>query len=129
MAGSPPVMGTQSMFYSMASVYLLIKFIFFYGLVRAQVKSESLREHWFFLGVVYVIGVAFLSYVFLVSWQAFPWPDWQRRLAARVGISPWLCWLAQTFVLVVLYFRLLERFDEGVLFWTLILLGLLLVWF
>jgi hypothetical protein len=117
------------MFYSMASVYLLIKFVFFYGIVRAQVKSEALREHWIFLGVLYAAGVALLSYVFLVSWQAFPWPAWQRRLAGRVGISPWLCWLAETLLLAVLYFRLLERFDEGWVFWTLILLGLVLVWF
>lgn len=117
------------MFYSMASVYLLIKFVFFFGLVRASVKHEVLRERWLLLGVVYAVGVAFLSYVFLVSWQEFPWPLWQRRVAARVGVSPWLCWVGETFLLAALYFRLMERFDEGVLFWTLILLGLLVVWF
>lgn len=117
------------MFFSMAITYLFIKFIFFYGLVRAQVKYEPLRKHWLFLATLYAAGIALLSYVFLVGWQSFPWPAWQLRVAERVGVSPWLCWLGETLVLAALYFRLLDRFDEGVLFWTLLLLGLLVVWF
>jgi polyferredoxin len=50
-------------------------------------------------------------------------------VAAYVGVSPWLSWVGETFLLATFYFRLLERFDEGVVFWTLILLGLLVVWF
>ena len=46
-----------------------------------------------------------------------------------LGVSPWSAWVGETFVLSTLYFKLLARFDEGVIFWTLLLMGLLLVWF
>jgi hypothetical protein len=32
-------------------------------------------------------------------------------------------------VIAVVYFKMLERFDEGWIFWTLILLGLLVVYY
>src|SRR4051794_22497988 len=117
------------MFYSMASVYLLMKFVFFYSLVRTQVKFEPMKDHWLFLGVLYTAGIAFLSYVFIVGWQTISWAPWQIRVAVEAGVSPWLAWVGETLLLSTLYFRLLGAFDEGVVFWTLLLLGLLLVWF
>jgi hypothetical protein len=117
------------MFYYVAGYYLAMKAAFLFGLVRIQVKFETMKDHWLFLGVLYTLGVAFLSFVFLTSWQEFPWPAWQRRVAAVIGLSPWQSWLAQTFVLSTLYFWLMAKFDEGVIFWTLLLLGILLVWF
>ncbi len=117
------------MFYYAAGYYLVIKAIFFFSLVRAQIKSDLLRDHWLFLGMVYTAAVAFLSYAFLMSWMDFPWADWQRALAARLGISPWQAFLGETLVLSSLYFKLMAKFDEGVIFWTLLLLGILVVWF
>jgi hypothetical protein len=106
-----------------------MKLVFFYSLVRAQIKFEPMKDHWLFLGLLYTCGIAFLSYVFIVSWQSISWAPWQNRVAAAVGVSPWLTWVGETLVLSSLYFRLLAKFDEGVVFWTLLLLGLLLVWF
>jgi len=106
-----------------------MKLMFLYGLVRTQVKYEPMQERWLFLGILYTSGIAFLSYVFIFSWQPIVWPPWQLRIARSVGVSPWQAWVGETLVLSVLYFRLLARFDEGAMFWILLLLGLLLVWF
>jgi hypothetical protein len=38
-------------------------------------------------------------------------------------VSPWVAWLGATFLLTTIYFKLMARFDEGVIFWTLLLLG------
>lgn len=117
------------MFLSAELYYYFLKVMFFFSLVRIQVKYETMKEHWLFLGILYTTGVAFLSYVFLFSWQAFPWADWQLRVARGVGITPEQAFWAETFLLSTLYFRLMARFDEGVVFWTLLLLGLPVVWF
>jgi hypothetical protein len=66
--------------------------------------------------------MAFLSYVFLLSWQEFPWPNWQVRFAGRLGVSPWQAFLGETLLLSTLYFWLMAKFDEGVIFWTLLLI-------
>jgi hypothetical protein len=47
----------------------------------------------------------------------------------RVQTRPWQIWLAETAVIAVIYFKLLERFDEGFMFWTLIVAGLAVVYF
>src|SRR5215471_16269852 len=109
------------MFQSIAIYYLGMKLAFFYSLVRLQVKFDTLKDHWLFLGILYTAGVAFLSYVFLFSWEDFPW---QVRVARNLGISPWLAWMGETLILYTLYFRLMAKFDEGVIFWTLLLLGI-----
>lgn len=105
------------MFSSLASIYLFLKFVFLYSLVRTQIKFEPMKDHWLFLGVLYAAGIAFLSYVFLLSYQTAP------------DFRAWQIWLGKSFGLAALYFWLLAKFDEGVVFWTLLLLGLLLVWF
>ena len=117
------------MFYYVAGYYLVIKAVFFFSLVRAQIKSDMLRDHWLFLAALYTAAVAFLSYVFLMSWQEFPWANWQRAVAALLGVSPWQAFLGETMLLSALYFKLMAKFDEGVIFWTLLLLGILVVWF
>lgn len=117
------------MFYYLASYYLAIKAVFFFSLVRIQVKFDTMKDHWLFLGILYTAGVVFLSYVFLFSWNKFQWADWQLRAARIVGLSPEQTFWAETLVLSTLYFWLMAKFDEGVIFWTLLLLGLLVVWF
>jgi hypothetical protein len=109
--------------------YLLIKTFYLFSLVRTQTRFEPMRDHWLFLGVLYTAGIAFLSYAFLESWDAIAWQGWQTRLAANLGVTPWQAWLGETLVLSTLYFRLLARFDEGLLFWVLLPLGLGLVYF
>ncbi len=47
-----------------------MKAVFFFSLVRIQVKFDTMKDHWLFLGVLYTAGVAFLSYVFIM---ATPW--------------------------------------------------------
>lgn len=117
------------MAYSAASFYLFLKLAFLYSLVRIQVRSDALRDHWLFLGVVYTAGVAFLSYVFIFGWQNVQLGTLHQRVGSMLGVSPYVAWVGATLVLSTLYFYLLARFDEGVIFWTLLLLGVLLVWF
>jgi hypothetical protein len=117
------------MFLTLASYYFFLKVVFFFGLVRIQVRFDTMKDHWLFLGFLYTAGVAFLSYVFLFSWEKFQWAAWQLRVADTVGITPEQAFVAETFLLSTLYFWLMSRFDEGVIFWTLLLLGLLVVWF
>jgi hypothetical protein len=111
------------------SYYFFIKIVFFFSLVRAQIKSDLIRDHYFFLAILYTGAVAFLSYVFIVSWQNPNWAPWVVQPALSLGITPWQAWLGQTFLLSTLYFWLMAKFDEGVIFWTLLLLGLLVVLF
>lgn len=117
------------MAYSLVSYYLFIKLVFLYSLVRIQTRFEPMKDHWLFLGGLYTSGIAFLSYVFIVGWQKVAWAPWQNQVAQLIGVSPWLAWLGETLLLSTLYFRLLARFEEGILFWLLLLMGLALVWF
>jgi hypothetical protein len=117
------------MFVSILTYYIFIKVVFFFSLVRAQIKFDLIKDHWLFLGTLYTAGVAFLSYVFLVSWQNLPWAPWLVRVGESFGVSPWGAWLGATFLLSTFYFRLMAKFDEGVIFWTLLLLGIPLVLF
>jgi hypothetical protein len=117
------------MLVSILSYYFFLKLFFFYSLVRIQIRFDTMKDHWLFLGILYTGGVAFLSYVFLLSWQNLSWAPWQNQVAQNFGVSPWVAWLGETFLLSTLYFWLMAKFDEGVIFWTLLLLGVLLVWF
>jgi hypothetical protein len=105
------------MFATISLYYYLMKTVFLFSLVRTLVKFDTMKDHWLFLGILYTLGITFLSYVFLVApLENPPWREWQ-------------IWLAKTFALSTLYFWLLAKFDEGVIFWTVLLLGILLVWF
>jgi hypothetical protein len=109
--------------------YVGLKTFWLYSLVRTQARFEPMQDRWLFLGSLYTAGVAFLSYVFLVSWQNITWPWWTVRVATSLGVTPWQAWVGETFVLSTFYFKLLSRFDEGMIFWVLLLLGLGLVYF
>ena len=117
------------MFFYMACYCLAIRLFFFYTLVRAQVKSDTMKDHWLFLGVLYTAASGFLNYVFIQSWQTIPWANWQVQVAQNFGVTPWQAYLGETFLLYTLYYWLMAKFDEGVIFWTLLLLGIPLVWF
>ena len=117
------------MIFSVLTYYYFMKIVFFFSLVRSQIKFDTLKDHWLFLGILYTAAVAFLSYVFLVSWLNLPWAPWQNQVAQTLGVSPWVAWLGETFVLSTLYFKLMAKFDEGVIFWTLLMLGILLAMF
>jgi hypothetical protein len=115
-----------------AGYYFFIKIVFFFSLVRAQIKSDLLRDHFLFLAVLYTAAVAFLSYAFLVSWQGqdiVPGRAWEFQLSKATGQSQWVVWLGETLLLSTIYFKLMAKFDEGVIFWTLLLLGILVVLF
>lgn len=112
--------------------YFFIKIIFFFALVRSQIKSDLLRVHYLFLAIVYTAAVTFLSWVFIVG------PRENEHLPARAseillsrltGLSEWRVWLGETLVLSAVYFKLMAKFDEGVIFWTLLLLGILVALF
>jgi hypothetical protein len=119
-----------SMFLSIASFYIFMKIAFFFSLVRILVKFEPMQKHVLFLGTLYTAGVGFLFYTLMLSWNKnFPWPLWQLQVSRAVGLGPFWCWLGETLGLSTIYFWLLARYDEGVVFWTLILLGVLVVFY
>jgi len=100
--------------------YFGLKAVFFYGLVHSFVKFDPLQKHWIFLSVLYTAGVAFLSYVFLIGpGIAQYWGSWRL----------WEIWLGETVVIAAVYFKLLARFDEGILFWLLLMAGVGVVLF
>ncbi len=97
--------------------YLAIKAIFLIGLIRSFVKFDALQDYPTTLAGLYTAGVAFLSYMFQgVLWRVFDWREWE-------------IWLAETFVLALIYFRLLRRFDEGLALVLLLILAAPLIWF
>jgi hypothetical protein len=63
-----------------------------------------------------------------VSWQGediVPGRAWEAQLSRALNQSQWRVWLGETLVLSTFYFKLMGKFDEGVIFWTLLLLGIL----
>ncbi len=106
--------------------YFLIKIVFFFNLVRAQVKYDLVKDHYVFLGILYTAAVAFLSLAFLVSWQGqdFPVRALEVKVSQALGVTLWQAWLGETLIISTIYFKLMARFDEGVVFWTLLLLGI-----
>ncbi|WP_422926464.1 hypothetical protein [Singulisphaera sp. PoT] len=97
--------------------FLFIKLVFFYSIVRVLVKFDPMKDHVVFLGVIYTAGVAFLSFIVQSSYQH------------ALNLGRWEMWLAETFVLSTFYFWLMAKYDEGVIFWTLLLLGIFVVLF
>src|SRR5262245_21249681 len=75
--------------------YFIIKVVFFYSLVHSFIKYETLQKHWLFLSILYTAGVGFLYWVFFMA--PADAPNWRE----------WGIWLAKTFVLIAVYFRLL----------------------
>jgi hypothetical protein len=106
--------------------YYLIKITFFYALVRSQVKYDLVKDHYLFLGILYTAAVAFLSLAFLsgLLGEDFPRRYLEYRVSKALGVSLWRAWLIETLLLSSIYFKLMARFDEGVVFWTLLMLGI-----
>ncbi len=106
--------------------YFFLKLLLFFSIVKALVKFETLGNHFLFLGVLYTSLIGFISYVFIVSRAEKNVFDagWIMRINHITGLSPWLVWLAATLVLSTLYFKLLSKFAEGMLFWVLLVLGI-----
>ncbi|MFO0960955.1 MAG: hypothetical protein U0800_26540 [Isosphaeraceae bacterium] len=127
----------------MVLYYIALKTLFLFALVKAFTAAEPLQKHWAALAALYTAALAFLSWVFILAPNTEN-PSW-RYLELWVGnslglISPaqprptqvwraWMIWLAETFALAALYFRLLARFDEGLMFWVVLLAGLGLIIF
>jgi hypothetical protein len=126
---SPRRSRDDPMFFTMAAFYVGIRLVFFYSLVHTQVKYDTMKDHWLFLGALFTAATAFLSYIFFLSWQDITWASWQVQISQNFGITPWQAYLCETFLLSTLYFWLIAKFDEGVIFWTLLLLGVPLVLF
>jgi hypothetical protein len=114
------IVGTISIY------YFLIKIVFFYSLVRAQVKYDLIKDHYLFLGILYTVAVAFLSFCFFWGFEGENFPDrpLEWKVSQLLGTTKWRAWLVETLVLSTVYFKLMAKFDEGVLFWTLLLLGI-----
>jgi hypothetical protein len=90
--------------------YYGIKAMFLFGIVRSFVKYDALERHWLFVAILYTAGLALLSWVFLNSSPQF-------------NTRTWELWLVKTLLLAALYLKLLSRFDEGLLFWLILLAG------
>ncbi|WP_152052559.1 hypothetical protein [Tautonia marina] len=104
---------------SVAIFYLVIKGAFLAALVKAFTSSDSLMEKPIMMAVIYTLGIAGLSYVYLnpsmLREMGISWED--RRI-----------WLGTTFLLAALYFWLLAKFENaGALWWAILMLGLGLV--
>ncbi len=109
----------------MLAIYFFLKFLLFFAMVKALVKSDSLQRHVVALAVVYTALVAFISYVFVLSTNpnAFS-AQWLMAANRRTGISPWLIWLASTWLLSTVYFAAMARCVENSFFWILLIGGI-----
>ena len=102
----------------LAMIYLGLKCFLFFTLVTSLVRFEPLRQQTLFLALLYTAMVAFLSYVFLIApGHVIFWENWRE----------WQIWLGITFVLTLVYFKLVNRFGEGTALYALLLAGFLLV--
>ncbi|WP_435008657.1 hypothetical protein P12x_005867 [Tundrisphaera lichenicola] len=114
----------------MLGIYFFLKMMLFFSIVKALVKFETLQDHFLFLGILYTSLVALISYVFVVSTRQLDLhAAWLLRASAATGLSPWLTWLAATLILSTVYFKLISKFGDGILFWILLVLGIPLVLF
>ena len=114
----------------MLGMYFFLKFLLFFSIVKALVRFEALGKHVLFLGILYTSLVALISYVFIVATQPSAFrAEWVMRAYQMTGLSPWLIWLGATLVLSTVYFKLMVKFDEGILFWILLVLGIPVAFF
>lgn len=102
-------------------IYLGMKAFLLVSLVGVLMKTDALREQTLGLSTIYTVGVAFLSYIFLVgpSSGAMGPEEWTN----------WLKWLGATFVVSLVYFKSLVWFEESRLFWFVVALAAAVVWF
>jgi hypothetical protein len=92
-------------------IYFSLKGLLLLSLARSYAVYEPLQRHWLFLSILYTSMVAALSWVFVLN------------MNPEIPTQTWQIWLAKTFVLVVVYFKLLSKFDSGLLFWIILLGG------
>jgi|GEM_PF-5317625 len=99
-------------------VFLALKALLLLVIARSFVVYEPLRRAWLSLSIFYVVMLGLLSWVFILS------------MNPNVSQQDWLIWLAMTLALVIAYLKLLDTFEEGLLFWLIFLGGWLgLTWF
>jgi hypothetical protein len=118
-----------------------LKIGLFAAILHAFVKFEPLQKHALFLAALYTALIAFISYVFIMAPRQGVWPrQWEYILVKRLlggthtepavfGWRAWQAWLVETFLLTAFYLKLLRRFDEGPLFWIILVLGMGLIVF
>ena len=101
-----------------SAVFLALKAFLLLVLARSYVVYEPLRSAWLSLSILYVGLLALLSWVFILS------------MNPAIAKQDWAIWLGMTLVLVIVWLKLLDRIEEGFLFWLLFLGGWLgLTWF
>jgi hypothetical protein len=103
----------------MVMIYYIMKVAFFGSLVRSFVIYEPLRRHVIFLSLLYTGVVALLSFVFMIGPSG--------GMANYKLFELWKYWLGLNFLLIFVYFKLLDRFEDGVLFWVVLMLGVVVV--
>jgi hypothetical protein len=90
---------------SMLAVYYGLKGFFLLSLARSYVVYDALQKQWLIFPIFYTAGLALLSWVFILG------------MNPGIPADAWKIWLAKSFVLVVIYFKLLSKFEDGFLFW------------
>jgi len=120
----------------MVVYYYFIKIFLFFSIVRILVKFEPMQKHWLFLGVLYTLGVAFVSWVFPggaepesgcpLAGAIRAGGETAPRAVAAAGVPD----LAGRDVRAIgPLFQAAHPVRRGVIFWTLLLLGILVVLF
>lgn len=102
-------------------IYLGMKAFLLVSLVGVLMKTDALRDQTLGLSLIYTVGLAFLSMIFLVG------PNMEA--IGPEGWKNWLMWLGATYVVSLVYFKSLVWFEESRLFWGVLALGAVLVWF
>lgn len=98
--------------------YLGLKGLLIIALSRAIAMYEDFQKHWIFFSLLYTAGVGALSWVFVLS------------MNPQIPDEAWQHWLVKTFLVAAIYFKLLSRFDQGIMFWLIFPLGVVgLLWF
>lgn len=118
--------------------YFALKTLFLLALVKSLTQFEQLQKRGTFLAGLYTAALAFLSWVFILApnKENPGWRSLEIELGRMVGLfsvkdpwpvqvqRAWLLWLGESFSLTSIYFGLMARFDEGALFWIILLGGM-----
>jgi hypothetical protein len=96
-------------------IYYGLKTVLIASIVAAFVRAEPLRQYKIFLALLSTAGVAFLSWVFLLS------------QLDMVDLRLWGMWLGANFAGMLFFLWLLERLENNFFFWYALPLVLLLI--
>ena len=102
-------------------IYLGMKAFLLVSLVGVLTKTDAMRDQTLGLSLIYTVGLAFLSIIFLVG------PN--SEAIGTEGWKNWLTWLGATYVVSLVYFKSLVWFEESSLFWLVLMLGVAVVFF